>query len=96
MSEFNAEQIAQRAIDLNLVNERQLESVWSECGSRDIPASDFRNALVRHELATNYQLDRLVRGERTGFYYGDYKVLYLVGTGSFAIRSARIGASSRR
>jgi serine/threonine-protein kinase len=84
MSEFNAEQIAQRALDLDLVNLRQLESVWSECGSRDIPASDFRNALVRHELATNYQLDRLVRGERTGFYYGDYKVLYLVGTGSFA------------
>ena len=84
MSEINAEQIAQRALDLNLVDERQLESVWSECGSRDIPADDFRNLLVRHELATNYQLDKLVRGERSGFYYGDYKVLYLVGTGSFA------------
>ena len=84
MSEFNAEQIAQRALDLNLVNERQLESVWSECGSRDIPASDFRNILVRNELATNFQLDKLVRGERIGFYYGDYKVLYLVGTGTFS------------
>jgi serine/threonine-protein kinase len=84
MIEFNAEQIAQRALELDLVNERQLESVWSECGSRDVPASDFGNVLVRHELATNYQLDKLLRGERTGFYYGDYKVLYLVGTGTFS------------
>ncbi len=26
----------------------------------------------------------MLRGERTGFFYGDYKVLYLVGTGTFA------------
>ena len=84
MSELTAEQIAQRALNLNLLDERQLESVWSECGTTDIGPAEFRNVLVRRELVTNYQLDKLLRGERTGFYYGDYKVLYLVGTGSFA------------
>lgn len=84
MSELTAEQIAQRALDLNLLDERQLESVWSECGSRDVDPVEFRNVMVRRELVTNYQIDKLLRGERTGFYYGDYKVLYLVGTGSFA------------
>ena len=40
--------------------------------------------LVRREFLTNYQVERLLKGERTGFFFGDYKVLYLVGTGSFA------------
>ncbi|MCA9264575.1 MAG: serine/threonine protein kinase, partial [Planctomycetales bacterium] len=84
MAEITAEQIAQRAFDLDLLDERQLKSVWAECGSRDVPLDEFRNLLVRRELLTNYQVEKLLRGERTGFYYGDYKVLYLVGTGSFA------------
>ncbi len=33
---------------------------------------------------TNYQTKLLLRGETTGFFYGDYKVLYLIGTGTFA------------
>ena len=33
---------------------------------------------------TNYQLERLLNGERYGFFYGPYKVLYLIGTGTFA------------
>ena len=28
---------------------------------------------------TNYQVERLAKGERSGFFYGPYKVLYLVG-----------------
>jgi serine/threonine-protein kinase len=40
--------------------------------------------LVRRELLTNYQVERLVKGERSGYFYGSYKVLYRVATGSFA------------
>jgi serine/threonine-protein kinase len=29
-------------------------------------------------------MERLVKGERSGFFFGDYKVLYLVGSGTFA------------
>ena len=46
--------------------------------------SDVQRALLGRGILTNYQFDRLARGEKAGFYYGDYKVLYLVGTGSFA------------
>ena len=84
MLNLTAEQFAQRAFDLNLVDERQLELVWSACGTRDVPADEFRNLLLRQELLTNYQVERLLRGEKGGFFYGDYKVLYLVGAGSFA------------
>jgi serine/threonine-protein kinase len=33
---------------------------------------------------TNYQVERLMKGERSGFFFGRYRVLYLVGTGTFA------------
>ena len=84
MSEFTAEQIAQRALNLDLLDLRQIESIWGECGTRDVPVEEFGKLLLKRELLTNYQLDRLLRGEKSGFHYGDYKVLYLVGTGSFA------------
>ena len=84
MSRPNAEQVAQRAFDLGLIDERQLQEVWGQLGSHHVSVDDFLQLLVRREMVTNYQVERLVKGERTGFFFGDYKVLYLVGTGSFA------------
>jgi serine/threonine protein kinase len=79
-----AEQLAQCALDVNVVDEAQLQSVWSELGSSTAPLSTFRQALLRRGLLTQYQLDRISRGLRTGFFYGNYKVLYCVGSGTFA------------
>jgi serine/threonine-protein kinase len=84
MSQPTAEQIAQRAFDLGLVDERQLQEVWGQFGSHHVGVDDFLQLLVRREIVTNYQVERLVKGERTGFFFGDYKVLYLVGSGTFA------------
>ncbi len=79
-----AEQIAQRALDLALLDERQLREIWAAFGSRDVPLQEFVQFLVRREYLTNYQVERLVTGERTGFFFGNYRVLYLVGTGTFS------------
>ena len=84
MVEKSAEDFARRAFDLNLLEQRQLESVWAELGTRSVSSTDLQRVLVRRGLLTNYQVDRLAKGEKTGFFYGDYKVLYLVGAGSFA------------
>ncbi|MFV2069044.1 MAG: serine/threonine-protein kinase, partial [Pirellulales bacterium] len=84
MAKASAEQLAQRALDLDLISESQLRDLWSETGSRNISADGLQTLLVRRELLTNYQIERLLAGHRTGFVYGDYKVLYLVGTGTFA------------
>lgn len=83
MVELSPEQLAQRASDLNLVDRRQLESVWSELGT-DVSLNEMQRVLLGRGILTNYQFDRLARGEKAGFFYGAYKVLYLVGTGSFA------------
>lgn len=84
MSRPSAEQVAQRAFDFGLVDERQLREIWGELGSHNVDIDDLLQLLVRREILTNYQVDLLLKGERSGFFFGDYKVLYLVGSGSFA------------
>lgn len=84
MAELSAERLAHFAYDLGLIDERQLESLRSELGKTSDTADDFRQVSARLQLLTNYQVDRILKKERTGYFYGDYKVLYLVGTGTFA------------
>jgi len=84
MADLTAEEFAQRVVDFSLLEARQVESIWSELGTRDVSLGEFQNLMLRKELLTNYQVERVVKGLRTGYFYGDYKVLYLVGTGTFA------------
>lgn len=84
MADLTTEQFAQRLIDVDLLDARQLDQCLGELGTREGSYEEFKNLLVRRELLTNFQADRLVEGKRTGYYYGDYKVLYMVGAGTFA------------
>lgn len=79
-----AEQLAQRAMDVDILDERQLQSVWSEFGTQNVDPQAFTQALLRKGLITSYQLERVLKNQRNGFFYGDYKVLYCVGSGTFA------------
>jgi len=84
MGHPTAEQLAQRAFDLGLLNERQLQQAWAELGTRNAKVKELLKVFLRREFLTNYQVERLVKGDRSGFFFGDYKVLYLVGSGTFA------------
>ncbi|MGV3605838.1 MAG: protein kinase domain-containing protein [Planctomycetaceae bacterium] len=84
MSEISAETLAQRITDSGLLDARQMEMVWSELGTRDVTFEQLTSLLTRRELITNFQLDRLVKGEKGGYFYGNFKVLYLAGSGTFA------------
>ena len=68
MVEKSAEDFAQLAYDLNLVDQRQLSSVWAELGTRNVSAIELQRTLWRREMLTNYQVDRLARGERAGYF----------------------------
>ena len=83
-TDLTAENLAQRALDVNIVSEAELRSVWGELGTRNVEYEQFKQLMVRRGLITNFQLERLLQNFRTGFFYGDYKVLYLVGAGTFA------------
>jgi len=84
MKPTTAEELAQRAQDLELLNAADIEDVWAELGGRDVPLEQIGVTLVRRELLTGFQLERLLRGDTAGFFYGRAKILYQVGAGSFA------------
>ncbi|MBX3432688.1 MAG: protein kinase [Pirellulales bacterium] len=81
---LTAEKLAQRALDVGIISEQDLQSVWSELGTRNVEYEQLKQVLVRRGLLTNYQLDRIAEGFKTGFFYGPYKVQYCVGAGTFA------------
>ncbi|MDA7951023.1 MAG: serine/threonine protein kinase [Pirellulaceae bacterium] len=84
MLDLSPEKFLQRALDRKLITERQIESLWSDIGTRDVSLKEVCKHILRSELMTNYQIERLSKGERYGFFYGNYKVLYYVGAGTFA------------
>ena len=84
MSEMTADQFAQLAYQLDLVTENQINRAWNVLGTENATRSEFISELQRDGAITNFQADRLLEGRRTGYFYGQWKVLYLVGAGTFA------------
>lgn len=82
--QFTPTQFSQRVVDLGLVEPAAMDQAWSEVGVGETTCEDLIRVLLRRELLTNLQVDRVLRNERTGFFYGKYKVLYLIGAGTFA------------
>ncbi len=79
-----AENLAHLVTELDLAGAHQVDDAFQDLGGHGFSAQDFGTALVRRELLTGYQLDRLLKGERGGYFYGRAKVLYQIGAGSFA------------
>lgn len=84
MKPTTSEALAQRALELELIPAAELQDVWAELGGQSVSLEQLGVTLVRRELLTGFQLERLLRGDQTGFFYGRAKILYQVGAGSFA------------
>lgn len=82
--EWTAEKFASRVFDVGLLDTPQIDSVWAELGTRDASLEDLTSCMIRKGLLTNLQIDRVMNGERYGYFYGKYKLMYLVGAGTFA------------
>lgn len=78
------DEAATRIRDLDLIDPGELNRVIAELGGTTAPLESFFQALLRRELVTRYQVERVLKGERYGYFYGRAKVLYQVGAGSFA------------
>lgn len=81
---LSAEEIGQLAVQMGLITERELQSVRSEVGGHDVDVDLFTQALIKKELLTNFQVERLKEGRTKGYFHGDYKLLYAIGAGTYA------------
>ncbi len=86
MNDLTPESLAQRVIDFGLADRREVESAMGELGgdAGDGGVKAAIDVLQRRGLLTTLQAEKILKGDRTGYFYGDYKVLYLVGAGTFA------------
>ena len=82
--EFTPLTLTQRCVDLELATSVQIDRIWGELRTQQVSLEEVKSILLRKGIVTNYQLDRLLTGERLGFFYGPYKVLYMIGAGTFA------------
>lgn len=82
--EFTPRSLTQRCIDLELATSQQIDRIWGELRTDQVSLDEIKSLLLRKGLLTNFQLDRMLTGERLGYFYGPYKVLYMIGAGTFA------------
>lgn len=85
------EQFMQRVIGCGLADPMQVDQARSELGSTEVTVPELARVMQRRGLLTTLQTDKILKGDRTGFFYGEFKVLYLIGAGTFArvYRAAR-------
>lgn len=84
MSSLSYDDLTQRILSLDLLDLGKLRDVENSFGARVFTAEELLQELQRRGYLTKYQVERLRAGETTGFYYGDYRIQYLIGAGSFA------------
>ena len=84
MSLLTPDQFAQRIKDFGLSDPRAVDQVRNELGAGEVSLVDMIDAMQSKGVVTTLQTEKLLRGDRTGYFYGDYKVLYLIGAGTFA------------
>ncbi len=84
MADIKAQDLSDRILDLGLLDAREMDAIWAQVGSRDVSADDLSHQLLSKQLLTNFQLDKIIKGDREGYFYGKYRVLYISGAGTFA------------
>lgn len=84
MTAITGAEFAQRISDLSLAPRRDVDHVLGELGVGEHSLNDVVRAMQGRGLVTTLQTEKIMRGDRVGYFYGDYKVLYLIGAGTFA------------
>ena len=85
MLDISAEKLAQRIFDCGLLTSNQVSVAVADAGGRGQPTLDeLISLLLERELLTNWQISRVCENHRRGFFYGKWRLLYLIGAGSFA------------
>ncbi len=83
MAPMSGDKLIQRLQEINLLDSNQVQELRSQLGSQ-ADVDSISQYLLRQNLLTNWQLDRVQKDYRQGYFYGKYKVLYMCGAGTFA------------
>ena len=84
MSELTPTQLSHRIVELGLLEPLEVEQAWSEVGGISGTCEDLLRVLQRSDRLTNLQIDKILKNDRSGYFYGHWKILYLIGAGTFA------------
>jgi len=84
MSDLTPTQLSHRIVELGLLEPIEIEQAWSEVGGISGTCEDLLRVLQRSDRLTNLQIDKVLKNDRTGYFYGHWKILYLIGAGTFA------------
>src|SRR5262245_9795387 len=82
MIELDAESLVDQVNMLGLVSREQLQEVMAD--AEDVSSDAVLRMLLRRGRITSWQIDRLRKGDPSGFFYGDAKVLFFLAEGTFA------------
>ncbi len=72
------------AVKAKLLTDKQLQSAMTELGFGRIDLNSLIQVCIRKELLTNFQTERLKEGKERGYFHGNYKLLYYIGSGNAA------------
>ncbi|MDO5552718.1 MAG: serine/threonine-protein kinase [Planctomycetia bacterium] len=84
MPDLALDKLIKHALTMNVLEMPQVQEIWKHFGTQNVSIDEFTQYVLRRGILTKYQLERLKFGETTGFFFGDYKALYLVGAGTFS------------
>jgi serine/threonine protein kinase len=76
--------IAELAHQVGIITLEQLRECWDELGSRTAAPEELLRLLQRKGYLTPFQIDKLKKGDTSGYFYGGNKALYKVASGGFA------------
>jgi CheY-like chemotaxis protein len=76
--------LTELAHQVGIITLDQLRECWDELGSRNAPPDELLRLMQRKNYLTPFQIDKLKKGDTTGYFYGGSKVLYKVASGGFA------------
>ena len=82
MPDLDAQSLADTAVMIGLLTRPQAREAMAE--AEDGSYGAISRAFLRKGLITSWQLERLQKGDPTGFFYGGYKVLFHLAEGTFA------------